>query len=301
MMIAKLGQDGHDRGAKVVATAFADLGFDVDIGPLFQTPEEAARQAIENDVHAVGVSTLAAGHKTLVPALDRGAAQAGRRRHRRRSSAASSRSRTTTSCTRAGVARHLRPGHADPGERARDVLDADPRRADRRRHGLSAAQRTRPARDRLDAAGRAQLVAGVRARRAAARSPRRSRCSSRRAPTTRRAPARCSTALLPHTGQRAARRHHAACRASASRTFIEALGLHPDRRAATASRCSRSIRRARVSGGSILGDKTRMERARRATPHAFIRPSPAGGALGGVAAHDARGDAGRARPRASTS
>ncbi|MCL4800969.1 MAG: methylmalonyl-CoA mutase [Burkholderiales bacterium] len=69
VLVAKLGQDGHDRGAKIVATAFADLGFDVDIGPLFQTPEEAARQALENDVHAVGVSTLAAGHKTLVPAL----------------------------------------------------------------------------------------------------------------------------------------------------------------------------------------------------------------------------------------
>jgi methylmalonyl-CoA mutase len=69
VMIAKLGQDGHDRGAKVVATAFADLGFDVDMGPLFQTPEECARQAIENDVHAVGISTLAAGHKTLVPAI----------------------------------------------------------------------------------------------------------------------------------------------------------------------------------------------------------------------------------------
>jgi methylmalonyl-CoA mutase len=69
VMVAKLGQDGHDRGAKVVATAYADLGFDVDIGPLFQTPEECARQAIENDVHAVGVSTLAAGHKTLVPAI----------------------------------------------------------------------------------------------------------------------------------------------------------------------------------------------------------------------------------------
>jgi methylmalonyl-CoA mutase len=68
-MIAKLGQDGHDRGAKVVATAFADLGFDIDVGPLFQTPEEAARLAIENDVHAVGVSSLAAGHKTLLPAL----------------------------------------------------------------------------------------------------------------------------------------------------------------------------------------------------------------------------------------
>ena len=80
IMVAKLGQDGHDRGAKVVASAFADLGFDVDIGPLFQTPEEAARQAVENDVHAIGVSTLAAGHKTLVPALvkalaDQGAAE----------------------------------------------------------------------------------------------------------------------------------------------------------------------------------------------------------------------------------
>jgi methylmalonyl-CoA mutase len=69
IMIAKLGQDGHDRGAKVVATAYADLGFDIDMGPLFQTPEEAARQAVENDVHAVGVSSLAAGHKTLLPAL----------------------------------------------------------------------------------------------------------------------------------------------------------------------------------------------------------------------------------------
>lgn len=67
IMIAKMGQDGHDRGAKVVATAYADIGFDVDIGPLFQTPEEAARQAIENDVHILGVSSLAAGHKTLVP------------------------------------------------------------------------------------------------------------------------------------------------------------------------------------------------------------------------------------------
>src|SRR5262249_49731662 len=69
MLVCKMGQDGHDRGAKVIATAFADLGFDVDIGPLFQTPEEAARQAIENDVHVVGVSSQAAGHKTLVPEL----------------------------------------------------------------------------------------------------------------------------------------------------------------------------------------------------------------------------------------
>lgn len=69
IMVAKMGQDGHDRGAKVIATGFADLGFDVDIGPLFQTPEEVAMQAVENDVHIVGASSLAAGHKTLVPAL----------------------------------------------------------------------------------------------------------------------------------------------------------------------------------------------------------------------------------------
>ena len=69
MLVVKLGQDGHDRGMKVIATAFADLGFDVDVGPLFQTPEEAARQAIDNDVHVIGVSSQAAGHKTLVPQL----------------------------------------------------------------------------------------------------------------------------------------------------------------------------------------------------------------------------------------
>ncbi len=69
MLVVKMGQDGHDRGAKLIATAFSDLGFDVDIGPLFQTPEEAAKQAIENDAHVIGVSTLAAGHKTLVPLL----------------------------------------------------------------------------------------------------------------------------------------------------------------------------------------------------------------------------------------
>ena len=67
IMVAKMGQDGHDRGAKVIATSFADIGFDVDIGPLFQTPEEAAKQAVENDVHIIGISSLAAGHKTLVP------------------------------------------------------------------------------------------------------------------------------------------------------------------------------------------------------------------------------------------
>ena len=69
IMVAKMGQDGHDRGAKVIATGYADIGFDVDIGPLFQIPAETARQAVENDVHVLGVSSLAAGHKVLVPQL----------------------------------------------------------------------------------------------------------------------------------------------------------------------------------------------------------------------------------------
>jgi len=69
ILVAKMGQDGHDRGAKVIATGFSDLGFDVDVGPLFQTPDEVAQQAIDSDVHVVGVSSLAAGHKTLVPEL----------------------------------------------------------------------------------------------------------------------------------------------------------------------------------------------------------------------------------------
>jgi len=73
-----MGQDGHDRGAKVIATAFADLGFDVDIGPLFQTPGETARQAVENDVHIVGMSSLAGGHKTLLPQLIEELKKAGR-------------------------------------------------------------------------------------------------------------------------------------------------------------------------------------------------------------------------------
>ena len=78
ILVAKMGQDGHDRGAKVISTAFADLGFDVDVGPLFQTPEETARQAVENDVHVVGMSSLAAGHKTLLPQLVSELARLGR-------------------------------------------------------------------------------------------------------------------------------------------------------------------------------------------------------------------------------
>ncbi len=112
MLVVKLGQDGHDRGAKVIATGFADLGFDVDVGPLFQTPEEAARQAIENDVHVVGVSSQAAGHRTLIPALIEALQGRGRRRHSgdrgRRHSAAGLRG-----AAGGGGGGHLRPRHPD--------------------------------------------------------------------------------------------------------------------------------------------------------------------------------------------
>ena len=116
MLVVKMGQDGHDRGAKVIATAFADLGFDVDVGPLFQTPAEAARDAVENDVHVVGVSSQAAGHKTLVPQLidELKAAGAGdvvvvvRRRHPAPGLRRALRGRRR---------RHLRPGHQHPRRR----------------------------------------------------------------------------------------------------------------------------------------------------------------------------------------
>merc|ERR1712126_282049 len=78
ILVAKMGQDGHDRGAKVIAIGFSDLGFDVDIGPLFQTPDEVAQQAVDSDVHCIGVSSLAAGHKALVPELTRCLKEAGR-------------------------------------------------------------------------------------------------------------------------------------------------------------------------------------------------------------------------------
>ena len=123
ILVAKMGQDGHDRGQKVIASAFADLGFDVDIGPLFQTPEEAARQAVENDVHIVGVSSLAAGHLTLVPGSARGARGARPRRHhdrgRRRDPAAG-----LSRALRGRRQGDLRPRHADRRRRHRPAQEA---------------------------------------------------------------------------------------------------------------------------------------------------------------------------------
>ena len=109
ILVAKVGQDGHDRGQKVIATAFADLGFDVDVGPLFATPAEVARQAVEADVHVVGVSSLAAGHLTLVPELRDELVQLGRADIAIVVGAGSSRPPTSTSCWRRAQSRCTRP------------------------------------------------------------------------------------------------------------------------------------------------------------------------------------------------
>jgi methylmalonyl-CoA mutase cobalamin-binding domain/chain len=124
ILMAKMGQDGHDRGAKVIATAFADMGFDVDVGPLFQTPREAARMAVENDVHVLGVSSLAGGHTTLVPEVIAELKNLGRADIQvvvgRSDSAAGLRS-----SVRGGSGGSLRSRHGDPGGRAEDSERAD--------------------------------------------------------------------------------------------------------------------------------------------------------------------------------
>ena len=265
VMIAKLGQDGHDRGAKVVATAFADLGFDVDIGPLFQTAEECARQAIENDVHAVGVSTLAAGHKTLVPAIIQALRARGRRRHHRLR-----RRRDPAPGLRLPLRRrrqgHLRPRHADPGEReGRARADQGPRAQGLNRVSSNVADRS--------------LLEGVRRgeRRALAKAI--TLFESTRPEHRQRADALLNE-LLPSTGG-AIRLGISGVPGVGKSTFIEVLGLaliaKGHKVAVLAIDPSSS-----VSGGSILGDKTRMERLS-VDPAAYIRPSPTSGTLGGVA------------------
>ena len=262
MLVVKLGQDGHDRGMKVIATAFADLGFDVDVGPLFQTPDEAARQAIENDVHVVGVSSQAAGHKTLVPELVEALRAQGApeiavvvggiippqdyaflREH--------------------GVAAVFGPGTAGAEGRARGA------RGDRERAAMSA-------RGGMSRAGPSECCAAIRAgdRRAHRDAP--SRCSRARAPITRRSARQILEALVPRHGRRGARRHHRARPASARA---------PSSRR-SASTCSGAGQRVAVlavdpeqpgaRGGSILGDKTRMERLAQAERRSSARRPRAG-------------------------
>ena len=261
VMIAKLGQDGHDRGAKVVASAFADLGFDVDIGPLFQTAEECARQAIENDVHAIGVSTLAAGHKTLVPAviealkaqgaddivvfvggvIPRGDYDVPLRRRRQG---------------------HLRAGHADPGERqgrarADQALAGDGLSARWRRD--AAARRPGPARRRDRRAGRSAAARDRQGDHAARVAP---------APTTASAPTRSSPRCRRRRGRRSG---------SASRAFPASASRPSSRRSA----CTSSAKGMRVA---VLAVDPSLERLGRIDPR---RQDAHGAALG------------RRRPRSS--
>jgi methylmalonyl-CoA mutase cobalamin-binding domain/chain len=234
VMISKLGQDGHDRGAKVVATAFADLGFDVDMGPLFQTPEECARQAIENDVHAVGVSTLAAGHKTLVPAIIAELKKQGaddiivfvggvipRQDY--------------DMLYAAGCQGHLRPRFIGPHQT--------------------------PIPERRAIAKAITLLESTRADHRAQADE-------------------LLTALLPHTGK-SLRLGISGVPGVGKSTFHRSAGPVPDwqgHRVAVLTIDPSSS----VSGGSILGDKTRMEKLS-VHESAYIRPSPSSGTLGGVA------------------
>ncbi len=270
IMVAKVGQDGHDRGAKVVATAFADLGFDVDIGPLFQTPEEAARQAIENDVHAIGISTLAAGHKTLVPAIIDALRKQGAGEIVVFVGGVVPRAGLRDALQGGAVGGHLRPRHRHSGVRGRRARE-DSCCAHAGRQGLSAPASLAMRVPEPDPQECERLCAGVRGgdRRALAKAI--TLAESTRA--DHQALARAMMAnLLPATGG-GLRMGISGAPGVGKSTLIEALGLHLVEEghhvAVLAVDPSSSI-----SGGSILGDKTRMEELSR-QPHAFIRPSPA--------------------------
>ena len=145
--MAKMGQDGHDRGAKVIATAFADLGFDVDVGPLFQTPREAARMAVENDVHVLGVSSLAGGHKTLVPEVIAELKKLGREDILVVVGGVIP-PQDYDCAVPGGRDRRVRSGHGDPGVRAEDPPRADRECACRLEGRSAAATRQRGRRRR---------------------------------------------------------------------------------------------------------------------------------------------------------
>ena len=247
MLVVKLGQDGHDRGAKVIATAFADLGFDVDVGPLFQTPEEAARDAIENDVHVVGVSSQAAGHKTLVPEL---IAQLRKQGGDDILVVAGGviPAQDYDELRDAGVAAIFGPGTNIP-QAAAEIVGC-----------CAAPTRSSPSVAATDE--RARPSAGASTGTAAALRARRSRSSSRRAPITAPRPRRCSPRSCPRTGG-AIRVGHLGRAGRGEVDVHRGARLAPrrrtDHRVAVLAVDPSSTR----SGGSILGDKTRMEQLTR--------------------------------------
>jgi methylmalonyl-CoA mutase len=270
MLVAKMGQDGHDRGARVIATAFADAGFDVDLSPLFATPAEVARQAVENDVHVVGVSSQAAGHKVLVPELIRCAGRrAGRRHHRggrRRDPAAgpcrAARRPACGRCSAPGRASRRRPARSWRRSRrsprrglpVAPAAEHDRRSGDRYRGSLRAG-------DRRVLARAITLIESLREdhREAAQRAARGTPAGHRQQPAHR------------HLGRAGGRQVH----------FYRGLRHAPVGAGAS---------RGRAGGGSQLAAR-RRQHPRRQDPHgglacaegAFIRPSPAAGTLGGVA------------------
>ena len=272
-MIAKLGQDGHDRGAKVVATAFADLGFDVDMGPLFQTPEECARQAIENDVHAVGVSTLAAGHKTLVPAIIAELKKQGADDIIVFVGGVIPARTMISSTTRASRVSTAPALPFPPAPRMCWSRSRRPTVSDRPASIDSKGDRDVTPEQMLTASCAATLPCS------AGPWPRPLPCLNPPGPTTvnRRT---AFTALLPHAGK-AFRLGISGVPGVGKSTFIEALGLYLIERGLRVAVLAIDPS-STVSGGSILGDKTRMEQLSMRL-EAYIRPSPSSGTLGGVA------------------
>ena len=256
ILVAKVGQDGHDRGQKVIATAFADLGFDVDVGPLFQTPAEVARQAVEADVHVVGVSTLAAGHLTLVPELKAALTELGR---------------GDILVVVGGVIPPAGHRRAARGRRGGDL----PARHRHRRGRRVAARPTDPVSTAVDLDA---YVDGVLAADRSTLGRAITLVESTRADHQDQAQ-ELLTRLLPHAGG-AHRVGVSGVPGSGKSTFIDAVGTrlvdHGHRVAVLAVDPSSSR-----TGGSILGDKTRMTRLL-GPDAAFIRPSPTSGRLGGV-------------------
>ena len=261
ILVAKMGQDGHDRGQKVIVSAFADMGFDVDVGPLFSTPEEVAQQAVDADVHIVGVSSLAAGHLTLLPALKKALADQGR-----------------------GDIMVVIGGVIPPG----DVPDAG---GDGRRGGLPARHRdrdvgTRPARPAARAArplmaGHARALADGRPRGTPGRGQPRDHARRVEPPRAPGAGARAAGGPPGPRDRPAVRVGISGVPGVGKSTFIEALGgrlTDAGHRVGVLAVDPSSQR----TGGSVLGDKTRMPRL--ATDRdAYIRASPSAGTLGGVA------------------
>ena len=277
VLIAKMGQDGHDRGQKVIATAFADIGFDVDVGPLFQTPEEVAQQAADNDVHVVGVSSLAAGHLTLVPALRAALAEVGRpdimvvvggvippgdfEELYAAGAAAIFPPGTVIADAAIGLLEKVGAQLGHDLLRVRGVsrpqVDVDALAAAIRR------RRTRRARE------------GDHARRVEARRPpgRGAAAAARPCCPTPGSSHRVGITGVPGVGKS---------------TFIDSLGMHlidKGHKVAVLAVDPSSTR----THGSILGDKTRMARLS-VERNAYIRPSPTSGTLGGVAQATRRDD-----------